>query len=272
MKNIKFKKISRKAKIAISLLSIGIFSFSAYSTVSAKNATNNKVYLVDIDDCDEKTKIYDENGNLINFQVEEGLLAIVDDYRTKPDKMYQTVIINNEGKMTSGYMDGKYLNDTFLDSIEHVSLSKSDISEVIAKDGLWLRKSNDISKYEDSFSYLENGKDVILSDMSFYSKNNSYDWKQGISVDVDSKKMQVGYLASDYVIDKDFENLDRKGSWDFVISQNNSTVDGTKTGHEKMFKFMVTDNKAVSHIRIHLYILAVYYAPVLCNNRCFCNI
>ena len=210
MKNIKFKKISRKAKIAISLLSIGIFSFSAYSAVSAKNATNNKVYLVDIDDCDEKTKIYDENGNLINFQVEEGLLAIVDDYRTKPDKMYQTVIINNEGKMTSGYMDGKYLNDTFLDSIEHVSLSKSDISEVIAKDGLWLRKSNDISKYEDSFSYLENGKDVILSDMSFYSKNNPYDWKQGISVDVDSKKMQVGYLASDYVIDKDFEKKSKK--------------------------------------------------------------
>lgn len=210
MKNIKFKKISRKAKIAISLLSIGIFSFSAYSAVSAKNATNNKVYLVDIDDCDERTKIYDENGNLINFQVEEGLLAIVDDYRTKPDKMYQTVIINNEGKMTSGYMDGKYLNDTFLDSIEHVSLSKSDISEVIAKDGLWLRKSNDISKYEDSFSYLENGKNVILSDMSFYSKNNSYDWKQGISVDVDSKKMQVGYLASDYVIDKDFEKKSKK--------------------------------------------------------------
>ena len=210
MKNIKFKKISRKAKIAISLLSIGIFSFSAYSAVSAKNATNNKVYLVDIDDCDERTKIYDENGNLINFQVEEGLLAIVDDYRTKPDKMYQTVIINNEGKMTSGYMDGKYLNDTFLDSIEHVSLSKSDISEVIAKDGLWLRKSNDISKYEDSFSYLENGKDVILSDMSFYSKNNPYDWKQGISVDVDSKKMQVGYLASDYVIDKDFEKKSKK--------------------------------------------------------------
>lgn len=136
MKNIKLKKLSRKAKIAVSLLSIGIFSFSAYSTVSAKNATNNKVYLVDIDDCDEKTKIYDENGNLIDFQLEEGLLAIVDDYRTKPDKMYQTVIINKEGKMASGYMDGKYLNDTFLDSTEHVSLSKSDISEVIAKDGL----------------------------------------------------------------------------------------------------------------------------------------
>lgn len=210
MKNIKLKKLSRKAKIAVSLLSIGIFSFSAYSTVSAKNATNNKVYLVDIDDCDEKTKIYDENGNLIDFQVEEGLLAIVDDYRTKSDKMYQTVIINKEGKMTSGYMDGKYLNDTFLDSTEHVSLSKSDISEVIAKDGLWLRKSNDISKHEDSFSYLENGENVILTEMSFYSKNNPYDWKQGISVDVDSKKMQVGYLASDYVIDKDFEKKSKK--------------------------------------------------------------
>ncbi len=113
MKKIKFKKISRKAKIEISLLSIGIFGFSAYSTVSAKNATNNKVYLVDIDDCDEKTKIYDENGNLIDFQVEEGLLAIVDDYRTKPDKMYQTVIINNEGKMTSGYMNGRRKSCTF---------------------------------------------------------------------------------------------------------------------------------------------------------------
>ncbi len=209
MKNIKLKK-SRKAKIAISLLSIGIFGFSAYGTVSAKNAANNKVYLVDIDDCDENAKIYDENGNLIDFQVEEGLLAIVDDYRTKPDKMYQTVIINNDGKMMSGYMNGKYLNDTFLDSTEHVSLSQSDISEVIAKDGLWLRKSNDISKKEDSFSYLENGENVILSDMSFYSQNNPYNWKQGISVDADSKKLQVGYVASDYVIDKDFENKAKK--------------------------------------------------------------
>lgn len=210
MKNIKLKKLSRKAKIAISLLSIGIFGFSAYGTVSAKNAANNKVYLVDIDDCDENAKIYDENGNLIDFQVEEGLLAIVDDYRTKPDKMYQTVIINNDGKMMSGYMNGKYLNDTFLDSTEHVSLSQSDLSEVIAKDGLWLRKSNDISKKEDSFSYLENGENVILSDMSFYSQNNPYNWKQGISVDADSKKLQVGYVASDYVIDKDFENKAKK--------------------------------------------------------------
>lgn len=210
MKNIKLKKISRKAKIAISLLSIGIFGFSTYSTVSAKNAANNKVYLVNIDDCDENAKIYDENGNLIDFKVEDGLLAIVDDYRTRPEKMYQTVIINNEGQMTSGYMDGKYLNDTFLDSIEHVSLSQSDISEVIAKDGLWLRKSNDISKKEDSFSYLENDENVILSDMSFYSQNNPYNWKQGISIDADSKKMQVGYVASDYVIDKDFENKAKK--------------------------------------------------------------
>ncbi len=63
---------------------------------------------------------------------------------------------------------------------------------------------------------------------------------------VNGKSTSNGNGQLKTIIDKDFENLDRKGSWDFVISQNNSTVDGTKTGDEKMFKFMVTDNKAVS--------------------------
>ena len=111
--NSKFNDLSPKKRLGIvSALTATAIMLGAYA-LSSDNK-ENYVYLVDLaNKYEDDATLVDENGEAINVDTEDNsnLLAIVGTKKTKKDNQYKAIVVNEDGKMFSGYMDGKYLED-----------------------------------------------------------------------------------------------------------------------------------------------------------------
>lgn len=180
------------------------------------NKTDSKenVYLVDITDkYEDELVLLDDNGNNLKIDTSDPskLLALVTSEKTKKGKQYDTVIINEEGKMFSGEVDGKYLDNKAIDEIEVNNESiLEEVNIVSAKSGLWLREddSKTIDHDTEKAHLLEPGSYVATSDIFETSKSNSYKWKE--SVYYDGESLKHGYLVGDYIIPTNFSEVEGK--------------------------------------------------------------
>lgn len=206
----KFDNLSRKEKV---LFSTGVVLGTILILRSCINDDDQNVYLVDLTDkYQNEVCLLDADGNQIDIGTSDTskLMAMVNSQKTKKDKLYQTVVVDEKGKMTLGFMDGKFLSDKMIDKVEVNSDVLQETNVVYAPDGLWLR-DDDTKKVnrdtEDAFC-LPSGAYVATSDIFTTSKHNSYQWKEGIYVDGD--RLKRGYLVGDYIRNTDFSKVEGK--------------------------------------------------------------
>ncbi len=210
------KKMSKRARIALGMFVSAVVLSTAPK--AANKVIGNTVYLVNVDDCDNNAKLYNKKGKVIGTKIQDGLLAIVDEKDTKNKEKYEVILIKSNGKMVAGYMDGKYLEDKALDKTNFVSIDKSNISEIFAKNGTWLREKNVVDKNDDDAILLKQGTNILASNATFSSKDNSMSWEKAIHVNQDKNKLETGYIASDYTVRTDFDKM--KQGRKFIVATN----------------------------------------------------
>lgn len=214
----KLKKMKSGGKKALALIIVGAIIGGAKGCVSQK--TSKKIYLVDIKDKYQNELILkDKDGNPIELMEcdKEDLLAIVSEKKFKDNKDYQVVLVSDTGKMQSGYVEGKFLDEDVLDT-EQISKDVFDDEAVVtATKGAWLREKPIVDKETENATYLDKKQNVISSSVTISNGEDSYLWNQGIAYK--DKDIKVGYIASDYIASKKFDNIKGKR---FVVSTKNN--------------------------------------------------
>lgn len=107
-----------------------------------------KLLLVDVTDEDNKIELKDIDGNKINYDFNQNTLAVVSPRgdETKKIVSYEVMLFNEDGDITFGFMEGKYLSDKVLDTFE---LDKTEIKKYFVNDinGIYLsEKDNEQGK------------------------------------------------------------------------------------------------------------------------------
>ncbi|MDO5002934.1 MAG: SH3 domain-containing protein [bacterium] len=209
-KGINISDFKRKGKLALGAVIMGTFILTARNC--SKN--NNKIYLVDLnDEYDNEAVLLDENGKELEIKTNDSsqLVALVTKETTRDGKKYKTVIINENGEMITGYMDGKYLEDEAIDTVEVKNDDILDETSIVsAKSGLWLREDDkkELNHDTENATLLKSGSYVATSSIPETSKDNSYEWKEAISYE--DKELKHGYIVSDYVIPTDYDSIKGK--------------------------------------------------------------
>lgn len=243
-KNKKVKTGVHKAEAVVLTMLIMGFMYSKNDKES-----DDELYLIKVDNCDSDVKLLDSDGNEINVNIKEGDMAIVDSKKTVKGKEYPIVLINSENQMIFGYIDGRYLEDKkILDSInseyfkikkdnkdnkENSNVDKYIISEVYPQDGVWLREGTTVDTTSKEALRLLQKTNIVTSSSHFTSKDNSYSWVKAIWVN--KGKFKTGFVASDYVLRKDYDSANCKK---FVVS----TVDNVPLKLRKEPGNMSDDN------------------------------
>lgn len=182
-------------------LGIGVYSGAAKAKDGMITAEKGNLYLVDIHDKEKKIKVTNANGGKIDYNFNENTVALVgtEDGVTEPGKKYEVMLFNDDG-ITYGYIDGKFLSNTVLDSTRVLN-TNFDIRK-ITEDNVNLRENTNESN--DALIKLYNNQNVLASEYGFCSDENSYIWNEVITVD--GNDIKYGYVASDYISGKKEEN------------------------------------------------------------------
>lgn len=218
--NNKFK-LSKNAKRGL----LAGLVISLIATARACSDDEKKsVYLVDVTDkYQNEATLFDsedmEHELDITTEDPSKLVAIVDSEKTKKGKAYHAIIVNEDGKMTSGYIDGKYLDNKAIDKVEVTSDVLAECNIVGSNSGLWLREETVIDHATDAAVYLENGTYIASTKDDKASKDNSYMWKE--SIHYNGEGLDHGYVVSDYIINSDFEIAQGKR---FTVNLENAPV------------------------------------------------
>ena len=206
----KLNGLSRRGKIAL------LTALSAATAISASQSffkEDDYVYLVDLTDkFEDDASLVDKDGKEIDIDTNDRskLLAIVDEKKTKKGKQYQTILVNEQGEMFSGYMDGKYLDDKSIDKVKVRNDVLAETNVVYAQSGLWLRDNDkkEIDHHTDDAYCLPEGSYIATSDVFETSKDNSYQWKEAVYVDGD--ELKHGYVVGDYIRSNNFSDIEGK--------------------------------------------------------------
>ena len=206
----KLNGLSRRGKIAL------LTALTAATAISASQSffkEDDYVYLVDLTDkFEDDASLVDKDGKEIEIDTNDRskLLAIVDEKKTKKGKQYQTILVNEQGEMFSGYMDGKYLDDKSIDKVKVRNDVLAETNVVYAQSGLWLRDNDkkEIDHHTEDAYYLPEGSYIATSDVFETSKDNSYQWKEAVYVDGD--ELKHGYVVGDYIRSNNFSDIEGK--------------------------------------------------------------
>lgn len=208
----KYHYLSKKQKSGIiAAILIPTIAFSIYSVKSnnKKGSMTSNIYLVDVSNLDGDLKLYDDKLDEIKINSKDNMVAIVTTEETKDNKKYQVKLVNEDGSIQEGYMDGKYLEDKALDKIriDKDFFNNSDINLVTSIRGNWLRQNKTIDKNTDDAILITQGKSVLSSKNSYTAdyNDNSYNWKK--TVYVDNKTLKKGYMAERNLISSDFDSI-----------------------------------------------------------------
>ena len=206
----KLNGLSRRGKIAL------LTALTAATAISASQSffkEDDYVYLVDLTDkFEDDASLVDKDGKEIDIDTNDRskLLAIVDEKKTKKGKQYQTILVNEQGEMFFGYMDGKYLDDKSIDKVKVRNDVLAETNVVYAQSGLWLRDNDkrEIDHHTDDAYCLPEGSYIATSDVFETSKDNSYQWKEAVYVDGD--ELKHGYVVGDYIRSNNFSDIEGK--------------------------------------------------------------
>ena len=171
----------------------------------------NEIYLVDLtDEYENDAVLLDENNKEIKIDTKNAnkLLALVNYNKTKANNMYQTIIVNEQGNMYNGYMDGKYLDDNSIDKVKINNNVLEETNVVYAPTGLWLRNEKKVNHNTNEAYCLKNSSQVATTTVFETSKDNSYQWKEAIYV-LD-QKIKHGYIIGDYIRNTKYSKIEGK--------------------------------------------------------------
>lgn len=211
----KFKNFSNKGKLAVLFATAGIIGLASYcgNKENKKNSEQKetKLYLVDITDkYEDDIVLNDKDGNRIKIDETNtsSLLAITDSKKHKKNKKYQVILVDDDGVMQSGYIDGKYLSDDVIDTEKLVGEFCDDVSIISSPSGGWFRKEAKVDKDTDDAILLGYDQNVAVSNHTYHNGVDTYAWSEGVTyVDGDLK---VGFIASENVASKDYDKINGK--------------------------------------------------------------
>ena len=211
----KFKNFSKKGKLAVLFATAGVVGLTSYCGIRGhkkdSETKETKLYLVDITDkYEDEIVLKDKDGNKIeiNDASPDKLLAITDSKKHKKNKKYQIILVDDEGVMQSGYIEGKYLSDDVLDTEKLVGEFCNDVSVISSPSGGWFRKEAKVDKDTDDAVLLDYNQNLAVSNHTYHNDVDSYAWSEGVTyVDGDLK---VGFIATENVASKDYDKIKGK--------------------------------------------------------------
>lgn len=149
-----------------------------------------KLYLVDVLEDKKGIALKDFDGAPMKYDFDEGTMAIVgaEDGKTKKGKDYAVTLVDSEGDLLFGYMDGKYLEDSYLDSM---TVQNNDFTTyyVTASDGTLLKQAN-----SSKFSTLLDINAQVLGAVSTIVDEEGYAWNEVLAVNND--EFLHGFVAN----------------------------------------------------------------------------
>ena len=117
-----FYKITSTYKKQFLAVTIAISTIFGTGGCGKDNKEESSIYLVDLTDkYEDEAILYDsKTGEEISMETDDNskLLALVMDEETDKDELYETIIINENGKMIKGLMNGKFLDDDAIDQMK----------------------------------------------------------------------------------------------------------------------------------------------------------
>lgn len=201
-------RLSTKSKKAVAGILATITIFNTANMITKDDKKN--IYLVDLKDkYQDDAVLLDENGNEIEITTSdrENLLAIVDIRKTKNGEMYPVILVDDNGILSEGYMDGKYLKNKAEDTIkvQDDDMTDFDVYNVVAINGAYMREKKKVNKNTNKAELLENGEEIISTGITETSSKNSYDWMRVIHFNPNKKELSYGYMVSNYLMNDDYE-------------------------------------------------------------------
>ncbi len=230
-------------------------AFAGLSLVGLKKMLEEKVindtqkfYLVDVLE-DDKIKLYDFDGNDLNYHFTDKTKAIVDGLSSKT---MQEVTLAENGNLTHGYIEKKYLSGNYYDSIEtkdsifdicYVSIPESVPLETYdheAQTPISLRESSMVLASSDNY---ENRKEVLTVNedcfvYGYINKDNlfyvNYDMNNDKAYIVEADSLELRKSNNETpsqitkgdevkVIDNVQPYRDNQYGWYYVAYQNENT-------------------------------------------------
>ena len=208
----KLKRLNKRGKRDLALLmAVTILAGANGLNSCSGNKDKKKLYLVDIkDEYQDELFLKNQDGNFLELMDSntDSLLAITDTNKIKDDEYYYVILVNNEGKMQTGYVKGKFLDSKVLDTEKFFGDLYTNEAIIANGDGVWLRDEARVDKDTEHAILLNYGQDVVASDITYTNKEDSYLWTENIAY-VDGE-IKVGFIAEDFVVSKDFNKIKGK--------------------------------------------------------------
>ena len=205
----RWHRLSNAGKIALAGTLAAITVAGTGSVITKGNKKD--IYLVDLKDkYQDDAVLLDENGNEIEITTSDrdNLLAIVDIRKTKKGEMYPVILVDDNGILSEGYMDGKYLKNKAEDKIkvqDADDIEEFDVYNVVANKGAYMRDNKKVDTNTNKAELLENGEEIISTGITETSNKNSYDWMRVIRFNPNKKELSYGYMVSNYLMNDDYE-------------------------------------------------------------------
>lgn len=207
----RWHRLSRAGKRAIAG-TLAAMTVVGAGHVITKNDKKD-IYLVDLKDkYQDDAVLLDDNGKEIEITTvdRDNLLAIVDTRKTKKGEMYSVILVDDNGILSKGYMDGKYLNNKAEDKIkipdtDSISIKDLDRYNVSANKGAYMRNNKKVDQNTNKAKLLEKGEKVISTGITETSRKNDFDWLKVIRYDSEEKELSEGYMVSDYLMNDNYK-------------------------------------------------------------------
>ena len=189
----RWHRLSNAGKIALAGTLAAITVAGTGSVITKGNKKD--IYLVDLKDkYQDDAVLLDENGNEIEITTSDrdNLLAIVDIRKTKKGEMYPVILVDDNGILSEGYMDGKFLKNKAEDKIkvqDADDIEEFDVYNVVANKGAYMRDNKKVDTNTNKAELLENGEEIISTGITETSNKNSYDWMRVIRFNPNKKEL-----------------------------------------------------------------------------------
>ncbi len=164
--------------------------------------SKNSLFLVEVDSDKKGIELLDKEGKSLEYQFTDSTLAIIGSKssKSKSGKMVEVALVSENGDITLGYMDGKYLIDQSLDEIE-VEGNLFDIFNISSTDSLSLNESDKENSNEQRV-LLAPKSEVLAAKIANTEKASTKLLREVLLVH--NKKFVKGYLDHRYLFNSSF--------------------------------------------------------------------
>lgn len=217
MKIVGYRKIPAKKFKKIILA--GAIGLAALNSTSCKNSQDSRSVYTSTITNENDVNLYDKDGNIITTfsgNDEEKNFIITSKKVRAGDKKYEAVVIEDNGDMISGYLEGNDINIKEMDEVKdfYDKEDKFNIGIIAAPDGVFARQEKKVDKNTENANLLNEGT-YVLCGLPETSKDNAYTWRKILYFEDDILK--TAYMVEDYLLD--LENIEKNKSFRVEVSE-----------------------------------------------------